>query len=216
MYKVALIVPCFERPERTLRALDCVMAQDLNNWEAYFVGDKCPNIQNLIDSGKAHEYINAAKEKGNKLAIFNFPIHYGGWGYQGRNTCVRLCSADYVMFMDNDDVILPNHMSSYYEAISKTDNDFMYFNTLIEPIEHANGTRGLIRDSKIEKGMIGHSEIIVKSNLLKLLPHEKSEYNHDWLWIKNIIDAGAKHEKFVTEPTYMIMSVGELREKNID
>jgi len=215
MYKVALIVPCFERPERTLRALDCVMAQDLNNWEAYFVGDKCPNIQNLIDSGKAHEYINAAKEKGNKLAIFNFPIHYGGWGYQGRSTCVRLCSAKYVMFMDNDDVILPNHMSSYYNAISNTDNDLMYFNTIIEPIQQRN-ERGLVRDTKIEEGKIGHSEIIVKSSLLKLLSPEKPEYNHDWLWIKNMIDSGAKHEKFVTEPTYMIMSVGELREKNID
>jgi len=216
MYKVALIVPCFERPERTLRALDCVMAQDLNGWEAYFVGDCCPNIQNLIDSGKAHEYINAAKEKGNKLAIFNLPIHYGGWGYQGRNTCVRLCSADYIMFMDNDDVILPNHMSSYYIAISNTDNDFMYFNTMIEPIEHANGKRGSVRDCKLEKGMIGHSEIIVKSSLLKLLAPEKPEYNHDWLWIKSMIDAGAKHEKYVTEPTYIIMSVGELRETNID
>jgi hypothetical protein len=120
------------------------------------------------------------------------------------------------MFMDNDDVILPNHMSSYYNAISNTDNDLMYFNTFIEPIEHANSKRGSVRDSKIEKGMIGHSEIIVKSSLLKSLTPEKPEYNHDWLWIKNIIDSGAKHEKFVTEPTYMIMSVGELREKNID
>lgn len=216
MYKVALIVPCFERPERTLRALDCVMAQDLNNWEAYFVGDKCPNIQNLIDSGKAHEYINAAKEKGNKLAIFNFPIHYGGWGYQGRNTCIRLCSADYVMFMDNDDVILSTHMSNYYNAISQTDNDFMYFNTLIDPIEHANGMRGLLRDSKLEKGLIGHSEIIVKSNLLKLLTPEKPEYNHDWLLIESMLNSVAKHEKHISQPTYMIMSVGELREKNID
>lgn len=192
------------------------MAQDLNGWEAYFVGDNCPNIQNLIDSGKAHEYINAAKEKGNKLAIFNLPIHYGGFGYQGRNTCVRLCSADYIMFMDNDDVILPNHFSRYYYSISMTDNDFMYFNTLIEPIEHANGKRGLLRDSKIEEGMIGHSEIIVKGSYLKLLSPEKPEYNHDWLWIKSMIDAGAKHEKYVTEPTYIIMSVGELRETNID
>lgn len=216
MYKVALIVPCYERPQRTLRALDCVMAQDLENWEAYFVGDACPNIQNLIDSGKAHEYINAAKEKGNKLAIFNLPHHYGGWGYQGRNTCIHLCTADYVMFMDNDDVILPNHMSNYYNAIANTFNDFMYFNTLVEPIEHANGLRGLLRDSKLENGMIGHQEIIVKSRLLKLLPPETSEYNADWLLIKSMLDAGFVHDKHISQPTHMIMSVGELREQNID
>jgi hypothetical protein len=92
----------------------------------------------------------------------------------------------------------------------------MYFNTLVEPIEHANGMRGLLRDSKLEKGLIGHSEIIVKSNLLKLLTPEKPEYNHDWLLIESMLNAVAKHEKHISQPTYMIMSVGELREKNID
>jgi glycosyltransferase involved in cell wall biosynthesis len=216
MYKVALIVPCFERPQRTLRALDCVMSQDLKNWEAYFVGDNCPILQSFIDSGKSQEYIDKAKENGNKLAIFNLPIHYGYWGYQGRNTCIRLCSADYVMFMDNDDTILPNHMSSYYNAISETDNDFMYFNTMIDPIENAGGIRGKLRDTKLEEGMIGHQEIIVKSNLMKLLQPEKPVYNADWLLIKDMIDSGAKGEKFITQPTHLIMGVGELRENNID
>jgi glycosyltransferase involved in cell wall biosynthesis len=209
MYKVALIVPCFERPERTIRALDCVMAQDLNGWEAYFVGDCCPNIQNLIDSGKAHDYINAAKEKGNKLAIFNLPIHYGGWGYQGRNTCVRLCSADYIMFMDNDDVILPNHMSSYYNAISNTDNDFMYFNSITK-------FNNSIRDTKLEFGLIGHSELIIKTDFLKRMPPHSSAYGHDWTLISNMLNAGAKYEKSTKPATYVVMGAGENRETGID
>jgi glycosyltransferase involved in cell wall biosynthesis len=192
------------------------MSQDLQNWEAYFVGDNCPSLQSFIDCGKSQEYIEKAKEKGNKLAIFNLPIHYGNWGYQGRNTCIKLSSADYVMFMDNDDVVLSNHMSSYYNAISQTDNDFMYFNTMIDPIENAGGIRGKLRDTKLEEGMIGHQEIIVKSSVIKMLQPEKPVYNADWLLIKDMIDSGAKGEKFITQPTHLIMGVGELREKNID
>ena len=138
-----------------------------------------------IHSGHV-SYINAAKEQGNKLAIFNLPHHYGNWGYQGRNTSIRLCSAEYVMFLDNDDIILPTHLSNYYNAIAGTDNDFMYFNTLVEPIEHANGTRGKLRDTILEDGMIGHAEIIAKSNLLKVMPPELPVYNADWLLIKSM------------------------------
>lgn len=216
MYKITLVVPCFERPERTLRALDCVMEQDMDGWEAYFAGDKCPYLQEFIDSGKAQEYINSAKEKGNLLAIFNMPHHYGGWGYQQRNTILRLANSEYTLFMDNDDVIKPNHFSSYYNSIIETRSDLMYFDTWLEPIPNQFGTTGIKRIPQLEHGSIGHQEIIVKTSLLKKMPPQKSRYGHDWDLIENIINSGAKLEYKKQEPTYIIKGVGELREKNID
>jgi hypothetical protein len=215
MYKVSLIVPSYMRPERTQRVIDCILNQDFVGFEAYIVGDNCPFIQKLVDEGKQKEYAKIAESKGNKLAIFNMPIHYGGYGYQARNTCVKLAIGEYVMFMDNDDVIEPDHISNYYNAISKTENDLMYFNSWLDPIE-VRGTRGKIRDTKMEEGMIGHAEIIVKSSLLKSLKPETPEYNHDWKYIKQMLDEGAIYEKSNNKPTYKIMGVGELRETLID
>ena len=143
------------------------------------------------------------------------PIHYGGYGYQARNTCVKLAIGEYIMFLDNDDVIEPDHISNYYDGIAKTENDLMYFNTWLDPIE-IRGTRGVIRDTKMEEGMIGHAEIIVKSSLLKSLKPQTPEYNHDWLYIKQMLEAGAIYEKSNNKPTYKIMGVGELRETLID
>lgn len=215
-YKIALIVPCYERPERTLRAIQNVLEQDLNGWECYFAGDNCPFIQSMVDSGEVHKYIDIAKNKGNKLAIFNLPIHYGGWGYQCRNLCVKLCSAEYVMYMDNDDTIEKNHFSSYYNEIVNTELDFVYFNTWIDPIENANSKKGRLRDSKLEHGSIGHQEIIVKSSVLKQMPLEKEFYGHDWKLIETMLDWGATFKKSTNQPTYNIMGVGELRENNIN
>jgi len=215
MYKVSLIVPSYLRPERTKRAIDCIINQDMQDFEVYVAGDACPFIQELLDTGKNLEYKNIAADKGIKLSIFNMPHHYGGYGYQARNTCVNIAYGDYVMFMDNDDIIEANHISNYYNAISKTNNDLMYFDSWIEPIED-RGTRGRLRETKMEEGLIGHAEIIVKSSVLKSLKPETSEYNHDWVYIKQIVDEGLKYEKSLNKPTYKIMGVGELRETLID
>jgi glycosyltransferase involved in cell wall biosynthesis len=216
MYKVTLCVPCFERPQRTIRAIECVLNQEFSGWEAYFAGDNCPDLQKLIDSGKAQEYIDLAKKGGNRLAIFNMPIHYGGWGYEQRYTIGKLSESEYTMFMDNDDVIKPNHFQSYYEAIIGTDYDLVYLNTWIDPIENANGVNGKLRDAKLEFGEIGHQEIIVKTSLFKSMPRETSEYGHDWDMIDKMIKSGAKCEKVIKEPTYLIKGLGELRETEID
>lgn len=218
-YKITLIVPCYGRPQRTIRAIECVLNQDFEeNYEAFFIGDKCPDIHNLLYSEKkqAQAYMDRAKTKGNKLSIFNLPHHYDGWGYVCRNTGIRLAKGKYTIFMDNDDVIKPNHFSNYYNAIKDTDNDFMYFNTWIDPIENAGGVRGRLREAHLERGSIGHQELIVRTEFLKRMPPEKNSYEHDWQLVKDMLSRGAKFEKSKNEPTHIIMSVGDLRETEID
>lgn len=212
MNKLTLIVPCFQRPQRTLRALECVMAQDMDGWDAYFVGDKCPDFQKLIDDGAFNKYIEDSKTKGNKLCAFNMPFHYGFWGYQIRNTVIKLATSQYIIFLDNDDMIKPSHFRNYYDAIKDTDYDFVYMNTFIEPIE----PNGKIRDAQLEKGKIGHHEIIVKTELLQKIPQQTKEYEHDWTMINNMVKSGAKYCKKEVEPTYIVKGLGDLRADVID
>ena len=71
MYKLSLCVPCYERPKRTIRALESVLAQDMNRWEAFFIGDGCHKFSKMCDEGVFEEYIKMAEEKGNKLIVKN-------------------------------------------------------------------------------------------------------------------------------------------------
>lgn len=218
MKDVSIIVPSYERPQRTRRAIQAILDQKFTGtWQALVVGDKCPAIDEMLQSGEASTFMEQAKHQGNSMAIFNLPIHYGGWGYQCRITGIRLSYTNYTVFMDNDDVILPNHLQSYYDAISGTENDFMALCTKLEPIENAGAPNGRIRVPEMENGKVGYQELIVKSSFLKRMPPQEPIYNADWHLVQNMINAAAKFE-IVTDntPTHIIMGVGELREKNID
>jgi len=195
--------------------MQCVLEQDMDGWEALFFGDGCPEFQKMIDDGIFDLFEDNADIRGNEFRIYNLEKHYGGCGYQARNTAFKLTNSEYTLFMDNDDVIKRSHFSSYYNSIKNTENNMMYFDTFIEPTES-------IRVSQLVFGSIGHSEIIVKSDLLK--NYEQSpNYGHDWELIKYLIDQNITIKKSNNPPTYIIKELGgghenrqRLSEKNIN
>lgn len=218
MKEITIIMPSFNRPQRTRRAIRCILNQKFKgHWQALIVGDCCPVIAEMLESGEATKYMEEAKMQGNSMAIFNLPIHYGNWGYQSRTTAIKLAFSHYTIFFDNDDIILPTHLENYYSKIEFTDNEFMAFCTKLYPIENADRTIGKKRVPEIENGKIGYQEIIVKTEFLKRMPPQDPVYNADWHLIQNMVNTGARYEIIYDNPlTHMIMGVGELREQNID
>jgi glycosyltransferase involved in cell wall biosynthesis len=201
MVKVSLIVPCYQRPKRTLRAMLNVVSQDLNGWEAFFIGDGCPDFRKAIEEDAFLDLQHEAEMNGNKIHLIDIPEHHGGWGYVARNMGILQARGAYTMFMDNDDEILPSHFRNYYGFISNTDNDFCYFDTYIEP---AN----VVRDAQLEFGKIGHHEIIVKTSWLRIIPKQSPNYGHDWEIIQSLVKAGAKSEKSKNPYTYIVKAIG--------
>ena len=50
--------------------------------------------------------------------------------------------------------------------------------------------------------MIGHSELIIKTDFLQQMPTHNEHYGHDWALISNMAISG-KHKKAINpEPTY--------------
>jgi len=206
---LTICVPCFGRPERTKRLIQQVSEQTIGNWEAYFIGDCCPDFQNLLDSGYFDTIRKSIKQENCALITSNMPTRSGGWGYAIRNKIKELASGKYFIYLDNDDCIKLNHFENYLLAINNSDFDFVYFNSLTE-------FNNSWRNTRLENGMIGHSEIIVKTQFLKTMPPHTDYYGHDWSLINNMINAGAKHFKSENEPTYIVKGAGEQREMNID
>jgi hypothetical protein len=121
-----------------------------------------------------------------------------------------MADSEYLLFLDNDDEIKENHLSNYYNTIKNTDNDFMYFDTYIEPTKQT-------RNSQLMFGWIGHHEIIIKTSFLKKMPKQLNHYGHDWTLIENMIRNGAKHQKAENKPlTYIVKGVGDYRQDEID
>jgi len=200
MPKLSVILPCFGRPARTRRMIDCILQQDTTHaWEAFIIGDGCPHFQELINSGEMDMYSIKADEKGNKIRFFNMDKNYGGHGYHIMNYAVRNAKGEYIIWLANDDMILPDHFSNYLK-INDTNFDCMYFNSYLAPTKS-------VRNSVLAPSQIGHSEIIVKTELAKRAPDHEPVYGHDWDFIKFIINIGTVTKDVSGTITYHVMSI---------
>lgn len=208
--RLTLSVPSYLRPQRTIRAINCIANQNTNDWEALVIGDGCPVMQDFIDSHYFSDIVTECKSKGNDLLISNNSINKGGHGYVITNKNIQFARGKYFMFYANDDIILPNHFENYLSQIEGTDFDFVYFNSFVKP-------NNSIRNSSLQYGSIGHSELIIKTDFLNRIPQHDAEYGHDWALIQNMINAGGKNKKSSSpEITYHVMSLSDNREKYID
>jgi glycosyltransferase involved in cell wall biosynthesis len=200
---------CYGRLKGTIRAIECIANQTTNNWEALVTGDGCPVMQNFLDINFFDEMIADCKARGNDLIITNNKQNKGGHGYAIINENIRIAKGKYFAFFANDDILLPNHFENYLSAIENTDLDFAYFDSYVAP-RRAN------RVAQLQYGMIGHSELIIKTDFLREMPIHDAEYSHDWRLIEEMARLG-KHQKAQGfPPTYHVMSLSDNREKGID
>lgn len=208
--KLTCIVPCYQRPQRTLRLIECIMNQVFTGYQAIFIGDGCPDFQQFIDDGRFAMYEMAASLGGNQLLFINLPQHEGGYGTFARRKGIDLACGDYTIFVDNDDVIKNNHFSHlYFFMMERPYLDFGYSNVFVEPLNH-------VRNAELKFGSIGHAELIVKTEILKKEYEINALYGHDWDLIAKLLRKGYTHEKSNAPPTYIVKSLPNLRETNID
>lgn len=198
-YRLTVSMPCFGRPLRTKRSIECILAQDTNGWEAIIIGDCCPHFQELIDSGWMAEKQAEAKKKGNRIVAFNASKRQGGCGYSQTNFAIEHARGKYLIFYANDDVILPNHFSNYLE-IESTDLDYMYFNSFVAPAKQ-------VRNSILGPSQIGHSEIILTTELARKCRPHTNKYGHDWEFIYDMMKDGKGKKSKSKFTTYHIMHV---------
>lgn len=203
--KLTCIVPCYERPERTIRSLESIISQEFNEeWEALFIGDGCYYFQKYIDDGTFDKYSKFP------VKFINLEKNYGGWGTMARKTGIDLAKGKYIIFLDNDDVLLNSHFENYYRFMyNNPDIDMGYFNTYVEPWQNK-------RDSYLGPCGIGHAELIIKSEILKKEYEIDYEYEHDWRLINKLINKGYTHLKCKNSPTYIIKGIPSSREIEID
>lgn len=204
-YRVSIVMPVWGQIEETKAAIKSVFEQDTNGWELFVVGDCCPYFQTLIDSGYFEPLVYNAMMNGNRLVVQNLPEHWGGYGYKQRNICRQISHGKYTMYLDNDDLLLPNHLSHRLAMIenNQEDYDLIGFETWRQDIMWH-------RDTDFVFGKIGHAEIVIKTEFLKTLPESDGRYGHDWTMVEHCILRQCKRTIVKGAPyTYRIMKLGQ-------
>ena len=162
------------------------------------MGDACPHFQNLIDTGFLDDCKKKAEDNGNKIIFFNAGVNGGGCGYKLTNYAIQNASGKYFIFYANDDVILPNHMESYLSEIEKSNYDFMYYDSYLDPISS-------IRNVQLGYCQIGHSELVVRTEFMKSITPHSDRYGHDWEIISEMMGKGLFKKGEVQNLTYRVM-----------
>ena len=198
--RITISIACYGRPERTKRAIQCIMNQDINGWEAFIMGDCCPDFQNLIDSGYLEQIKIEQAAKGNTIHYFNAEINGGGWGNTLINYAIQHAKGNYFCLYANDDIILPNHFRHYLSEIENTSYDMVYYNSKLVPLND-------IRNTVLNIGTIAHCDIIVKTSAAKSAPEHNNSYQHDWDFINYINNHGKCKKSDSQNSTYHVMSL---------
>jgi len=210
-YRITAALPCFGRPARTRRIINNLLAQTINNWEAFIIGDGCPYFDEMINSGEVEYFIKVAKEKGNKIHCFNLEKNYGGCGYHILNYTKAYAQGEYFVVLNNDDTIKPDHFEYYLSEIENTDLDLVCYPTTLE-----FNLPPQTRFPYLQIGHIGHSEIITRTKTTKQFKHS-SEYGHDWGFIHDIIKNGGKHKiSSSKKTTYHVKSAQNRHNEMLD
>lgn len=121
---VSIIVPIYKVESYLRPCLDSILNQTYTNLEIILVDDgspdRCPQICN--------EYAN----RDNRFTV----IHKKNGGLSdARNAGLDQCSGDYIYFLDGDDYIGKNTISTLYQYLEENDHFFIaigYFTALID------------------------------------------------------------------------------------
>lgn len=197
-YKITIVVPCWKRPLRTIRMLQNIMAQDMTEWEAFFIGDGCADFDKMLQTSEVQDIQKKAAQQGSLLHIFNWHEHMGGWGQHILNYAIDNSRGQFFIFAANDDEILPNHFRHYLSEIEESPMDLVAYKTFIAPNNE-------MRAPQFRACEIGHSEIILRTSVLKGLPKVPPSGTHDWCLIDEMLRASQKYKQALSQSwTYKV------------
>lgn len=142
MYLISMIIPVYNAEKYLEETLNSIINQSIgfNNIELILVDDSSTDNSKKIIEEYAETY--------NNIMPFYSSKNHGHPGF-GRNIGLKKATADYIMFMDNDDEIDKDMCKKLYETITGENADVVCCDThVVDPlgdikdtIEYTNGTR---------------------------------------------------------------------------
>ena len=110
--QVSLIIPAYNAKDYIARSIDSALASDFSNLEIIIVNDgSTDETQKIIDwyDKNFENVVSIQKENGGVADT--------------RNVGIQAAKGEYIAFMDNDDLIRPNMISTLYNSIVKNNCD---------------------------------------------------------------------------------------------
>ena len=125
--KFSIVIPTHNRPNHLRRAVKSLIAQDVPDSEIIVVNDGSNEDYSdfLAEFGKSVNYITQPNALGVSVA---------------RNTGVRNASGDWIVFLDDDDLMAPGYLNAVATAIKTETFDYCWCGVkFVFPPQHVGG-----------------------------------------------------------------------------
>ena len=124
---VSIIVPVYNSESYISQTLDAILNQTYKNIEVVLVNDgSTDNTQEILEK---------YQEKDNRIILINTPnLNVSN----ARNTGLKYATGEYISFIDSDDLISKEYISSLYDAIKLSNADYSHAAISVER-ENSNG-----------------------------------------------------------------------------
>lgn len=107
-----VVVTTFNRPQLLRDALDSLERQDFRDFEVVVVNDAGEDIETIL---RGYSY---------RMTYVRQPCNMGPAA--ARNAAHRLAAGDYLLYLDDDDVFLPDHLQTLAEALQEHPEKVVY------------------------------------------------------------------------------------------
>lgn len=179
---VSVVIPFYNRPEKTIAAVKSVQNQSYKNIEIILVDDcstdNMSDLQRLIKNSKNIKLISCPKNSGPAVA---------------RNLGIRSSTGEYIAFLDNDDEFLPNKLEVQLGAMAKYNRNFSYTSYIkreqdVETVKCDPGLTGIVVPRIISNCSIATPTVVVRRDILlsgRMLFNESIRIGEDTcLWLE--------------------------------
>ncbi|OOY04244.1 glycosyltransferase family 2 protein [Thioclava sp. F28-4] len=208
----SIIVPTFNRPEELAHCIQSVIDQEFDSWEIIVVDDggdrECSEeiIGNFSDARIRYFW----KENEERSIARNFGF---------RMSCGR-----YVVPLDSDDRILPNHLREFYSAILSNGEEGFFHSAFLIEDKAARSWHEAIYPSQYDvsralafRNIFAIGAAVIRRDVAVSFPFPESRYavhGEDWLFFIRIYSRFGV--KFVDRVTFVYQVNSASSVRNID
>ena len=130
----SIIMTTYNRRELLRFALDSVKAQTLQDFEVILVNDHGEGVESLLEPYPyCITYLRQGRNAGPAAA---------------RNAAHRLARGQYLVYLDDDDVFLPDHLQALADALQEHPGEVVYSDALFIAERVENGVRHVINQQQ--------------------------------------------------------------------
>jgi glycosyltransferase involved in cell wall biosynthesis len=153
----SIIIPTFNRPEMLRRAIASVLSQTYEDWEIV-----------IVDDG-GDQAVSAAMMEGFRDQRIRYFWKSNEERSIARNFGCQQARGRYVVFMDSDDRILPEHLAAIHDSISVNgEKEFFHTTFLIEHTQDGTQRRSrIVPPEKIANRIIYESVFAIGASAIR-------------------------------------------------